>query len=65
MTFHLVTLFKQRLNRNRKNILIAFVNILIALANAIRTFISLLIVFLSILYKVYARSTTVASLTNF
>jgi hypothetical protein len=39
------------INRNRKNILIAFVNILIALAYAIRIFTGLLIVFLSILYK--------------
>jgi hypothetical protein len=53
------------INRNRKNILIAFVNILIALAYAIRIFTSLLIVFLSILYKVDARSTKEASLTNF
>jgi hypothetical protein len=53
------------INRNRKNILIAFVNILIALAYAIRIFKSLLIVFLSILYKVDARSTKEASLTNF
>jgi hypothetical protein len=46
------------INRNRKNILIA-------LAYAIRIFTSLLIVFLSILYKVDARSTKEASLTNF